>query len=234
MLSVREGHWGAELGMFGVVGRLHETYAAAVWQRERHKVALGFPQPAYDRYAVSGLIQIMPRLALETIGTTRSRATSGVFTESEFLPYGVAYQTDGLALSLNGVPDTDIVIAGLAGRETSGDWRFDYGVEAVAQNDEIDWNGKAQILRNLGGWDLGAGIYVADANAAAHVAEIFARIPVSDGITATTLLRQTQAADLLAGAKIAYVFDNDMMTDFAVVGTGNDDVSIAVSIGYQF
>jgi hypothetical protein len=220
--------------MFGVVGRLHETYAAATWQQGQRKVELGFPQPAYDRYAVSGLTQVMPRLALETISTTRSRATAGVFTESEFLPYGVAYIMGDIAVSLHGVPDTDIVVAGLAGHKAFADWQLDFGFEAVSQSDTTNWNAKVQGIRTMGAWDLGVGLYAGDANAAPYVAEVFAAIPFTSQLSLTALLRQSQGADPLAGAKLTYVFDNGFVSDAAIAGGPEEDPSLALSLGYRF
>jgi hypothetical protein len=234
MLQLQEGDWGAELGMFGVVGRMHETYASASWQRGQHKIELGFPRPAYDRYAVSGLTQIMPRLALESISTTRSRATSGVFTETEFLPYGAVYSGRDISLSLHGVPDTDLAIAGLGGRKIFADWQFDFGVEAVSQSDTIDWNVKAQAIRTMAHWRFGVGIYAADANDASHVAELFAEFPGSGNLSLTALLRQTQGSELQAGGKLTYAYDYGLLSDIAVVGGVDDELSLAVSVGYQF
>ncbi|MCG3267665.1 hypothetical protein [Yoonia sp. I 8.24] len=219
--------------MFGVVGRLHETYAAATWQRDGHKVELGFPRPAYDRYAISGLTQVMPRQALESISTTRSRATSGVFTESEFLPYGIAYSIGDTAFSLHGVPDTDIVIAGAGARKTAAGWQLDFGIEAVSEADAIDWNAKAQLIRTMGALDLGLGLYAGDANGASHVAELFAQTPVDSHLSLIGLLRQTQGDDPLVGAKLTYAFETGLLTDVAVT-SGTDDISIATSVGYQF
>ncbi|MDO6590757.1 hypothetical protein DS901_05125 [Loktanella sp. D2R18] len=232
-LRAHEGQWGAELGMFGVVGRLHETYAAATWQRDGHKVELGFPRPAYDRYAISGLTQVMPRQALESISTTRSRATSGVFTESEFLPYGFTYGSNDIAFSLHGVPDTDIVVAGAGGRKTGANWQLDFGIEAVSEADAIGWNAKAQVIRTMGNLDVGLGLYAGDANGAPHVAELFAQIPMGSHLSLAGLLRQTQGDGPLAGAKLTYAFETGLLTDIAIIG-GTDNLSIAASVGYEF
>ncbi|SFR38529.1 hypothetical protein SAMN04488005_1246 [Yoonia tamlensis] len=233
-LSASGGHWGAEIGMFGVVGRLHETYAAVSWQDGQHKLELGFPRPAYDRFAVSGLTRVMPRRALESIATTRSRATAGVFTESEFLPYGLAYRRADLVVSLHGVPDTDIVVAGLGGRKTYAHWQLDYALEAVSQNNAIDWNAKAQAAVAAGRWDMGVGIYANDANAAALTAEIFAAVTLADHLSVTALLRQSDSDDPLAGAKLTYAHDSGLLAEAAIAGDRSNGTSVAVSLGYQF
>ena len=234
LLSVQEGAWGAELGMFGVVGRLHETYASATWQRDGRKVEIGFPQPAYDRVAVSGLTQIMPRLALESISTTRSRATAGVFTESEFLPYGAVYTQGKTVFSLHGVPDTDIVVAGIGATSALQSWQLSFGAEALREDGDLGWNAKVQAIRAMDGWDVGAGLYAGDANDSPYVAEVFGRFHARDHIVATALLRKTQDADVLAGVGVTYHHDTGIIGDLALVSEGSNDMAIAVSVGFQF
>ncbi|PRY78701.1 hypothetical protein CLV80_10323 [Yoonia maritima] len=235
-LSVGERAWGAELGMFGVVGRLHETYASATWTQNGHKIELGFPRPAYDRFAVSGLTQLMPRLALFSISTTRSRATDGVMTESEFLPYGAVYSDHvrDLSISVHGVPDTDITIYGIGTSVASGQWDVDLAAEAVSENSAWDWNAKTQLRYDAGPARLGLGLYAAEANDAGHTAEMFAEFDIHDDTELTALLRQTEGTDPAIGLGVAYAFDLGISTDFIMVHAADEGLAVAAAVSYGF
>jgi|GEM_PF-6587446 len=238
ILSVAEGDWGAELGMFGVVGRLHETYASAIWAREGHKVELGFPQPAYDRYAVSGLTQLMPRLALSSISTSRSRATAGVMTESEFLPYGAVYshrvENTRASVSLHGVPDTDIVIFGAGATFESGAWTVDLAAEAVSEDAQHEWNAKAQVRKEFEDLRIGANIFAADANGAARTAELFAQFDIFEDAELTGLLRKSEGQELMVGAGVEHDFGRGVTAEFAMVRAADTGLAVSAAVSYSF
>ncbi|WP_394177721.1 hypothetical protein [Yoonia maritima] len=238
VLSVAEGDWGAELGMFGVVGRLHETYASAIWTREGHKVELGFPQPAYDRYAVSGLTQLMPRLALSSISTSRSRATAGVMTESEFLPYGAVYsrreKNARASMSLHGVPDTDIVIFGAGATFEAGAWTVDLAAEAVSEDAQHEWNAKAQVRKEFEDWRIGANIFAADANGAARTAELFAQFDIFKDAELTGQLRKSEGQEFMVGAGVEHDFGRGVTAEFAMVRAADTGLAVSAAVSYSF
>ena len=175
-LSFGHGDWAVNLGGFGVVGRLHETYFDFSYQSGLSTTRLGFPRPAYDFVASSALTEIAPRLALENIGVSRSRATVGTMTQTKYLPYGFVFEhaSDNalIAGSLHMVPDYDTTIAGLGAASTQGPYTYAVAVEAVLIGDDLSWNGKAKIqgVQDWGNWSVSA--FDSAANGAAAAVEM--------------------------------------------------------------
>ena len=237
-LSLHGETYGVDVGMFGVVGRLHETYAALTWTQGANALEFGFPRPAYDRFAPSALTQLMPRLALENIGASRSRATDGTMTEPDFLPYGAVYRlqnkTSQIAMSLHGVPDYDVTVFGAGGRMARGDWLLDVGVEAVAQYGDLDWNAKAQ-LRNERDWGtFGVGVFDANANDAGLTAEIFVLAQVGDDLSLRGVARYADDTDAQLGLGASYDIGRGISAAVAVVDGQSDAVSVDASVAFSF
>ncbi len=237
-LSLAGQYWGAELGAFGVVGRLHETYANATYRRGPHKVSLGFPRPAFDSVAPAALTQIMPRYALDRIGETRSRATHGTMFESDFLPYGVSYDhTAGhstLSLSLHGVPDQDVVIAGLAAQMQNGATRYAVAAEAVAQNDTTDWNLKGQVSHQFEQVSLGLSAYDAAANGQPQVVALSASHDVGPGSRVTALIRNTQGADTGLGIGLEQAITPRSQLLLGAITGGDRDWAASAALTISF
>lgn len=188
--------WGGEIGMFGVVGRLHESYAAATYSDDMGTFSVGFPRPVFDSVAVSTLTTIVPRYALESIGTSRSRATYGTMFEPEFLPYGATFvNTDGqgyYGISVHVVPDTDVVILGGAAQLKSAEWTYEIGAEAVSEDDDLDWNTKARVARQFEGFGAAIGMYHPAANDQPDLAELSAFGDIWPDTALTGLVRMTE------------------------------------------
>lgn len=168
---------GAELGAFGAVGGLHETYVALTWAiSERGKLSVGNPRPAYDLFAVAGLDKAMPRLALEAIGNSRSRATFGTMSQSGFLPFGASYQHDSgalsYALSLHAVADANVAITGAGAAYRYGNFTYSGSIEFVSQNNAIDANAKAQISAEKNDLSGSISYFKPDANGLPDVFEL--------------------------------------------------------------
>ncbi len=219
-LGATYGPWGSELGMFGVVGRLHETYANLTYQAGDIETRLGFPRPAYDLVAASALTAVMPRQALNDIGLSRSRATYGTMFESDFLPYGASvasnFGTGRAYASLHGVPKQDATIAGFGLNQHRGEVTYALAAEAVVENDAITWNTKAQATAEVGDYSYGLGLFNPAANGLPRMAEVFATRRWTQGPTATVILRQREGGqtDLTLGvtAPLSDRFDLQLAT----------------------
>lgn len=237
-LSLKGENLGADLGMFGVVGRLHETYAALTWAHDDSVLEFGFPRPAYDRFAASEFTQLMPRLALENIGVSRSRATVGAMTESDFLPYGAVYRlqdkTSQIAMSLHGVPDYDVTVFGAGGRMARGDWLLDVGVEAVAQYGDLDWNAKAQVRNDRDWGALGLGVFDAKANDGSLTAEMFVLAHVGDALSLSGVARYTGASESQLGIGFSYHIGRRASVNVAVGDGPYNAFAIEASFGLPF
>lgn len=237
-LAYEKGLWRASLGMFGVVGRLHETYADISYLADQTRITVGFPRPAYDAVAISPFTKIMPRLSLETIGISRSRATYGTMHQSDFLPYGAV--VDGQAgrarygLSFHGVPNWDVTIAGLGLAFTTGRIRTEIGIEAVDQEGKIDWNTKTQLTNEVGDFTFGIGIYMASANTQADVLEGFASYAVTDQWKITGILRIPHDEDVIHVIGVGHAMTQSVAVDLGVAATGTDDLAVETALRYSF
>lgn len=237
-LAYETGPWRASLGMFGVVGRLHETYADISYLAGQTRITVGFPRPAYDTVAISPFTKIMPQLSLETIGISRSRATYGTMYQSDFLPYGAV--VDGQAggarygLSLHGVPDWDVTIAGLGLAFATDRIRIEIGLEAVDQEGAIDWNAKAQITKEVGDFTFGTGIYMASANTQPDVLEGFASYAVTDQWKITGILRSARDEDVTHVIGVGHAVTQSVSVDLGVAATGTDDLAVETALRYSF
>jgi hypothetical protein len=230
--------WGAELGMFGVVGRLHETYAAVTYKTTFGDLGIGFPRPAYDDFATSALTGVMPRLSLDSIGYIRSRATYGTMYHSEYLPYGLRFsaQTDAIAyaVSLHAVPGHSDVIAGGAMRWMDGSWRVDLAAEAVVGATSTDWNTKAQVMRNIGPGELGLGMFHAQANDQTALVEAFGRFDVGYETEVTGVVRKGEDTRVGFGLGVSKQIKSRWALQAGVFGRDTSDVSASGSLRLSF
>ncbi|KJZ20064.1 hypothetical protein [Loktanella sp. S4079] len=233
-LGLEQNNWGAELGMFGVVGRLHETYAAVTWSHAEQKVELGFPRPTYDQFAKSALTALMPRYALWQVDRTMSRATAGVFYESNFLPYGGAYRIGQSGLSLHGVPDTDIAILGAGTEATYGPWRLAIATEAVTELDVWRWNTKAQAAYDFGTLQLQGSVFVGRANGAADMAELSVQIAPIPEVELAAVVQHTKGSHLAVGAGAQYEIWPGIAADLAALRDGQDQFNISAALTHDF
>lgn len=237
-LIAAEGAWRLSLGMFGVVGRLHETYADVSYDTGAIRASLGFPRPAYDGVATSALTEIMPRLALESIGISRSRATYGTMYAPDYLPFGavIAGETGPLAyaVSLHGVPDYGTVIAGSGVSYARGDWRFDLGLEAVDQEDRLDWNAKGQVVFAQDRLSLALGAFRPAANGQPDALEASARYDLTSQLQVTAMTRQFRADDATQAIGARYRVTDALAVDLGVAVTGDPDTAVSVAVRYAF
>lgn len=237
-LKWAQGTWGGELGMFGAVGRLHETYAAATYRTDAGILSFGFPRPSYDDFASSALTKIMPRLSLESIGSIRSRTTYGTMNLSEFLPYGAHYSSQTAAvdysMSLHAVPDYPDVIAGGAVRLTQGPWTVDFATEAVVQSDVTQWNTKAQIVGVSEHATFGFGIFNPQANDQNMMVEAFSSFEVSDQAEITSLVRMSASDDPMFGLGLAQQISSQWFVLAGVYGSDKGDLAASASLNMHF
>ena len=188
-LGATWGQWGVELGAFGVVGRLHETYANLRYQSHNATYRLGFPRPAFDAVAPSALTAIMPRQALNDIGRSRSYATYGTMVRSDFLPYGASIAIGDTIYSLHGVPHHDVMIAGIGLSRPVGSITYDIAAEAVVSPDATAINTKARASYAIGRTTLGVSVFDARANAQPRMAEVFGTHRMESGTGLSGVLR---------------------------------------------
>ena len=237
-LRLERNAWGAELGMFGVVGRLHETYAAATYSTPAGKLSFGFPRPSYDDFATSALTDIMPRLSLDSIGSVRSRTTFGTMYLSEFLPYGARYASQtgmfDYVTSLHAVPDYQDVVAGGAMRLSPGLWTIDLAAEAVVQGAKTQWNTKAQVVGDFGQATLGLGLFDASANDQAALLEAFGRFDVSDTTEVTGLVRSSVQRSPKFGLGLSQRVTSQWTLQAGVFGSDPNDLATSASLQIQF
>ena len=231
------GRWEAGLGMYGVVGRLHETYAHLGYQHADLMLEAGFPRPSYDGFAVSPLDSIMPRFALERVGTTRSRTTYGTMVLPDYLPYGavISGQVAGArwATSLHAVPDYDDTIFGVAMAWGENHWQVDVAAEHLRATDGKAWNGKAQVSYTIGDARLGAGFYKASANDQEDMAEVFAQFALLAHLDVTALIRGGQGQDPLAVVAGHYALSSKTSADVAMAFEQHI-ASVEMGLSFQF
>ena len=196
-LSMGRGAWAVNLEGFGVVGRLHESYFDISYSGDSGTLLFGFPRPAYDLVASSALTHVEPRLTLENIGVSRSRATFGTMTQSKYLPYGATYQIESGALlataSLHSVPDYDTVIAGFGAQRMQGNITYAGAFEAVFEGDDLGWNWKAQVESKQDGSGFTVTIFDGAANDAPVTVELGASAPISPRFSAHAVARYDDA-----------------------------------------
>lgn len=237
-LRLAQEAWGAELGMFGVVGRLHESYVTATYSARAGKLSFGFPRPAYDDFGTSALTTMMPRLSLDSVGSIRSRTTYGTMYLPDFLPYGARFsaQTGVLdyAVSLHSVPKYSDVIAGGALRWSQGPWAIDLATEAVMQDTKTQWNSKAQVVRDLGITTLGLGIFDPKANNQAPLVEAFGRFDVWDNAEITGLVRASTESGPTFGLGLSHQVTSQWTLQAGIFGPKTGDFSTSASLRVLF
>lgn len=237
-LSAGAGPVQASLGMFGVVGRLHETYADISYDAGQLRATIGFPRPAYDLVAASALTAVMPRLALDSIGISRSRATFGTMFEPEFLPYGggLSGQTGDLryAVSVHGVPDYDVTIAGSGLSLQKAGWRYDLGLEAVDQNDAVAWNTKLRLGLSLDRFDLGLGAFHPAANGQPDAVEASVRYDLTDRAQVTAATRYLRQGDATQVIGLRYDLADAFAINAGAAVTGADMLAMSAAVAVRF
>ena len=139
-------------GLFATGDSSHETYATAEIGLGPGTLSAGVPRPAYDRFAVSALDRLAPRLGVPATATTRSRLTTGAMFLSE-TPLGLAWTGKDWAASVGEVDGTTAL--SLGGRARLGDWAVEGAVEAVeGAGDGL--SAKLSAARRIGDWTAGA------------------------------------------------------------------------------
>ncbi|MEY1556900.1 hypothetical protein AB3Y40_14820 [Yoonia sp. R2331] len=237
-LGATYGAWGAELGFFGVVGRLHETYANLSYRAGDATFRVGFPRPAYDLVAPSALTAMMPRAALDDIGRSRSRATYGTMFEPDFLPYGASvahnFGTGRAYASSHGFPNQDVTIAGFGFTQHRGEFTYALAAEAVAENDAITWNTKAQATAKVGYYSLGLGLFNPAANGLPRMAEVSASYTWDGGTTLTGVYRAAQdgASDLTLGLRQPITRAIDLQAAVRQNETGETRLSAEIALNF--
>jgi len=237
-LKVEREAWGAEIGMFGVVGRLHETYATATYTTGTDKLSFGFPRPSYDDFANSALTAITPKLSLESIGSIRSRTTYGTMYLPEFLPYGARYSSQignlDYATSLHAVPGYPDVVAGGAIRLIQGQWMVDLAAEAIVQGVRTHWNTKAQVVGDFGPITLGVGIFYPKANNQATLVEVFGRFDASDNAQITGLVRADTEDSPMFGLGLSQQLSSPWTLRAGLLGSDTNDLAASANLQVQF
>lgn len=226
--------WRAALGVFGVVGRLHETYAEVLYDRGDQQISLGFPRPAYDRFAGSALTRIMPRLSLESVGVSGSRATYGTMVQSDYLPYGAVVAGSGYALSLHGVPDYGTTILGAGLSREYGRFRYALAAEAVDQDGAVDWNGKAQLAFDAGQAELAVAGFQGAANGQPDAVELSATGSVTDWITLSGMLRQPDDGAATRAFGLQFDVDDKLAIETGVALIGSEETVLSAALTVRF
>ncbi|WP_439156097.1 hypothetical protein [Yoonia sp.] len=237
-LSASAGGWQAALGMFGVVGRLHETYADISYDTGTLRATVGFPRPAYDLVAGSAITDVMPRLALDSIGISRSRATAGTMFEPEFLPYGGVLGGEAgdlrYAISLHGVPDYDVTIAGSGLSLQKGAWRYDVGLEAVDQNAAVDWNTKLRLGLVRDRLELSLGAFHPAANGQPDAVEASLRYDLTDNTQITAVTRHQRKGDPTQVIGLRFDIGTVFAVNAGAAVTGADSLALSTAVVARF
>lgn len=208
--SFGEGAIRTEIGWFGMVGRLHETYGALTYGRNQSKVSVGFPRPVYDGFAQTRLIDKQPREGLDHIWMSGSRATYGAMTIDGYLPYGARYdgQIRGVdvAASVHGVTGSDEIIIGIGAGLSLGDWALASGIEVTELGGDFSTNAKVRAERQFTGYSLGGAYYHPEANDGADHLEGYASFHPTQhlGIEAVAILPLSGADQPTYGASVQY------------------------------
>ena len=167
------------LGMFGTVGRLHETYASLNFRMaDKGVLELGFPVPAYDRFATSQFLQFFPTAGLPDVGIGRSRVTQGAMTQTKYLPYGASFVASNWAVSVHAVPDYDTSIASAAGQRAFGAIEMSGAIEAVRRQD--DWRVNTKLVLRKG--SISVAYFMPRANGEEDYWEIAAQSQLTDTV----------------------------------------------------
>lgn len=237
-VRLEHGAWGAELGLFGTVGRYHETYAAVVYGAGVGKFSFGFPRPSYDDFATSGLTKIVPRKSLDSVGNVRSRTTYGTMYMAKYLPYGARYSSlTGLldyTVSLHAVPNYPDVIAGGAVRLTHGLWTVDFASEAVIRGGKTEWNTKGQIVGDLGQAAIGISIFDPQANRQTVMVEVFGRFDAFDEAEITGLVRVRAKDNTVFGLGFSQRVSSRWALPVGVVGSDKNNLAASVGLRVDF
>lgn len=199
-LSFGEKAIRTEIGWFGMVGRQHETYGALTYSRGQAKISIGFPRPAYDTFAPTKLIDTQPRDGLNYIWMSGSRATFGVMTIDDYLPYGARY--DGrvgdmdFAASIHAVTGSDEVIVGLGAGLERNDWVLNAGLEVTELGGYFSTNAKLMAERQFAGFSVGGAYFHPDANGKSDHFEGYATFePARDVELSTVAIFPLSGAD---------------------------------------
>ena len=233
-LATGAGRWRADLGMFGVVGRLHETYAEVRYDNGDQRISIGFPRPAYDRFAKSALTGIMPRLSLESIGVSGSRATYGTMVQSDYLPYGGVVAGRGYAVSLHGVPDYGTAILGMGLSRDHGRFRYALAAEAVDQKGAVDWNGKAQLAFHTALAELAVTAFHGAANDQPDALELSTSGSVTDRITLSAVLREPDDGAATRALGMQFDVDDKLAVETGVALIGSEQTAVSAALTLRF
>jgi hypothetical protein len=236
-LAAGQGRWRGRLGMFGVVGRLHETYADIAYDGGSWQIAGGFPRPAFDGFAAPVLMDLAPRLALEQIATGYSRATYGTMVLPKYLPYGVQItgQISGVdyAASVHIVPDYGDIIAGIGARGGQDALHWDIAAELVQAGNDMIWNAKIGLSTVHKDWAAGLALYHAKANGDPDQIAFWGRFDARQDLQLTTLWRATPAQDLLLGIGLDYQLFDDWHVTGAMMGNAVADPTFSASLVHK-
>lgn len=188
-LGVDIGRFEIGLGMLGVVGRRHETYATLGYHAPDGAVwSLGLPRPAFDHVAQGAVLHLLPHLAVDTIGETHSRLTFGAMTLSGYLPVGVAYERETdrgtHALSLHYLPSGGEIVAGAGFALKRGRLTWEGAVEVVSAG-STKVNGKLRLVTQAGRASFSAAYFNAPANGSGGIAEVAVDWKMSDRVLLT-------------------------------------------------
>ncbi|WP_417263052.1 hypothetical protein [Celeribacter sp.] len=222
---------GLSFGAFGTLGREHETYAALSYSLSSGaRFEIGNPRSAYDQFARPLISDVMLPEALRRTETGFSRLTNGTITESQYLPYGVSYQTEGVATSLHYVDDYDATILGLGGGWQSGAWQIEVALEYV-DGDTNDANAKLQGRYQLGAGEMFGTLSYNEANDAPAAVELAYRHQVTDRLSLTELVsvpfEEPEDGVALLGANI-YLRGSTSLDVSGGYGAGDGLASAAV------
>jgi len=179
VISLETDAIGASLGMFGTVGRLHETYASLNFRMgDVGVLELGFPVPAYDRFATSQFLRFFPTAGLPDVGISRSRVTQGAMTQGKYLPYGASFAASEWAVSVHGVPDYDTTILSAAGQNDFGAIEVSGAIEAVRRQDDWRLNAKLALRKGL----ISVAYFVPNANGEEDYWEIAGQSQLTEAV----------------------------------------------------
>lgn len=241
MLRAERGRLGIDAGVFGYVGRYHETYAAVTWDfSSETRVSLGFPQPAYDKFASSALLISVPSIALNQVGYSRSEATTGAMFRDDYLPYGLLVETsDGpvaAAVSVHHVPgpSADILGAGLS--YGTSDWQVSGALELSTESDATEMQGKIGTFRQFGSMAVGAGLYWPVVNGGSTVAEISASYEPVPRLRLSGLIALPSDSDdsVLLGVSGDYDLSAHARLNLTAAGYQGSDVKLGSRLVWQF
>ncbi len=235
---------GVEFGAFGIWTdsiHPHETYATVnLYFDQGRSLAAGVPRPAYDLFAISTLDHAHPTLALESIPTTRSHATSTAF-DGAGVPLGVQYRAPGqtfdYALSAHHINRTDTQLASFGGQfRIATDITIAGAVEIVDGPDDTDVNAKGQISAPVLGTETRVGLFHNDSADATDLAEVASQIALSDRshLTLFSQVPLTGSKDASFGIAVDYGLTPSIALQVSAAQNFEHDGVVSASVGLNF